>query len=91
MARGPSGRLTSFLGNKFVYVWKIEQSEIDELVNGMPKLPVKVAEAQEGEITIEEAGNVLKNMKNGESPGTDGAGQEPQADKASRRRTINQK
>lgn len=51
---------------------EIEQCEIDELVNDIPKLPVMVAEALEGEITIEEAGNVLKSMKNGKSPGTDG-------------------
>ena len=51
----------------------VEDCEINELISEIPEL----SEASpEGEITLEEAGTALKNVKNGKSPGTDGFGAE---------------
>ena len=50
----------------------IENCEIEELVNNMPCLDNEEAQTLEGNITLEEAGIALKNMKNSKSPGTDG-------------------
>ena len=42
------------------------------LADDTPKLSVEEAQTMEGKITYEEAGTVLKNMKNNKSPGSDG-------------------
>ena len=54
----------------------LENTEIGNLVNEIPKLSKDETKLLEGEITLEEAGSALKNMKNGKSPGTDGFGAE---------------
>lgn len=46
--------------------------DIDRLVRSIPKLSNEEQHSLSGKITIEEATNSLKNMKNGKSPGTDG-------------------
>ena len=50
----------------------VNDINIDELVSNVPKLNEDESEKLEGLITYEEAAEVLKNMKNGKSPGTDG-------------------
>lgn len=50
----------------------VEDCEIGELVSNIPHLDINEANDLEGEITLEEAGFALKNMKNNKSPGTDG-------------------
>ena len=50
--------------------------EINELIQDCPILENEVKQTIEGEITLEEAGEALKNMKNGKSPGSDGFGAE---------------
>ena len=46
--------------------------DLDSYVKNLPKLSETEAASLEGTITLEEASDVLKNMKNGKSPGTDG-------------------
>ena len=55
---------------------KLENTNIAELINEIPKLSEDEKKSLEGEITLEEAGSALKNMNNGKSPGTDGFGAE---------------
>ena len=50
----------------------VEDCEISDLVENIPRLTHEEANSIEGVITIEEAGSVLKNMQNFKSPGTDG-------------------
>ena len=50
----------------------VEDCEINELISEIPELSEEQQASLEGEITLEEAGTALKNMKNGKSPGTDG-------------------
>ena len=50
----------------------VEDCEIMNLVNEIPHLTTFEAEQLEGEITLEEASQALKNMKSFKSPGTDG-------------------
>ena len=50
---------------------EVKDTPIDEYVQ-LPKLSETEANALEGNISLEEAGIVLRNMKNGKSPGTDG-------------------
>ena len=50
----------------------VENSEIRDLVQNVPTLDEEEANDLEGEITLEEATDVLKNMKNNKSPGSDG-------------------
>ena len=54
----------------------VEDCEINELISEIPELSEEQQVSLEGEITLEEAGTALKNMKNGKSPGTDGFGEE---------------
>lgn len=54
----------------------LEKCEIKDLVDNIPKLSPKEAKSLEGDISLEEAGFALKNMKNEKSPGTDGFGAE---------------
>ena len=42
------------------------------MISEIPKLSDEQQVSLEVEITLEEAGTALKNMKNGKSPGTDG-------------------
>ena len=49
---------------------------IEDMVNKIPKLTEEQTDSIQGEITLEEAGTALKNMKNGKSPGSDGFGAE---------------
>ena len=51
---------------------EVEIGEIEDLTTNIPKLPTDKMNELEGEITIQEAGIALKQMKNGKSPGTDG-------------------
>lgn len=51
---------------------EVEDCEIADLVNDIPRLSDEEANNLEGEITLNEAGNALKKMKNMKSPGTDG-------------------
>ena len=51
---------------------QVENCEISDLVDDIPKLNSQEAEKLEGEITFEEAGKALKAMKHFKSPGTDG-------------------
>lgn len=53
--------------NRVVEDWKME-----ELVEHIPKLNDLEKQSLEGQITLEEAGLALKNMKNSKSPGSDG-------------------
>ena len=48
--------------------------KINELISEIPELSEEQQASLEGEITLEEAGTALKNMKNGKSPGADGFG-----------------
>lgn len=50
----------------------VENCEIYDLVENIPTLSQEDAGGLEGDITIEEAGKVLKNMQNFKSPGSDG-------------------
>ena len=50
----------------------INDINIEELASNFPKLGKEKSETLEGFITYEEASKVLKNMKNGKSPDTDG-------------------
>ena len=50
----------------------VRDIDIEELAMNIPKLDHEKSETLEGHITYEEASEVLKNMKNGKSPGTDG-------------------
>ena len=52
----------------------VDECEINELINEIPKFSEEQQVSLEGKITLEEAGTALKNMKNGKSPGTDGFG-----------------
>ena len=45
---------------------------LTRLAEGTPKLSDEEAQTMERKITYEEAGTVLKNMKNNKSPGSDG-------------------
>ena len=54
----------------------LNSAEINELIEDCPKLSNEMKLTLEGEITLEEAGEALKNMKNGKSPGSDGFGAE---------------
>ena len=47
----------------------VEDCEINELISEIPELSEEQQASLEGEITLEEAGTALKNMKNGKSPG----------------------
>jgi hypothetical protein len=51
---------------------EVEEGEIKDLVKHLPQLTDRESEDLEGEITFDEASHVLKGMKNGKSPGTDG-------------------
>ena len=51
---------------------EVESCEIRDLVNDIPSLSEEEGKELEGEITLEEATCILKNMKNNKSPGTDG-------------------
>ena len=50
----------------------VEQCEIKDLVKNIQTLSEQEAKELEGKITLEEATDVLKNMKNNKSPGSDG-------------------
>lgn len=50
----------------------VEDCEIERLVKRLPKLSYEQEKTLEGTITLDEASQVLKNMKNDKSPGTDG-------------------
>ena len=50
----------------------VNDTNIEELASNIPKLDEETSESLEGLITYEEASAVLKSMKNGKSPGTDG-------------------
>lgn len=50
----------------------VECCKIEDLINNIPRLTELEAESLEGLITLEDASWVLKNMKNGKSPGSDG-------------------
>ena len=50
----------------------VDECEVNELVQDIPKLDFEKAQELEGEILLEEASVALKNMKNDKSPGTDG-------------------
>ena len=50
----------------------VEDCEIEDLVEHIPKLTDLEQNSLEGQITLGEAGWVLKNMNNGKSPGSDG-------------------
>ena len=54
----------------------LKATEINELIHDCPKLSNDVKQTLEGEITLEEAWEALKNMKNGKSPGSDVYGAE---------------
>jgi hypothetical protein len=62
--------------NKFyenLYQYKMTQDcEIHELAPNIPTLNSETADSLEGEISLEEAGQSLKCMKNNKSPGSDG-------------------
>eukprot|EP00745_Piridium_sociabile_P041785 TRINITY_DN8320_c0_g1_i1.p1 TRINITY_DN8320_c0_g1~~TRINITY_DN8320_c0_g1_i1.p1 ORF type:complete len:142 (+),score=9.40 TRINITY_DN8320_c0_g1_i1:123-548(+) len=51
---------------------EVEDCEINELITDIPHLDFEEANKLEGEITLEEAGTALTNMKNNKSPGIDG-------------------
>ena len=56
-----------------LYDYRIEEPcEIGDLIGSTPRLTELEANSLEGLITLEEASGVLKNMKNGKSPGSDG-------------------
>lgn len=62
---------------KTLYTRKtLETCEITDLIEECPTLSSEEKNLLEGEISLEEAGLALKNMKNGKSPGTDGFGAE---------------
>ena len=50
----------------------VEPCEIKDLISGAPKLSELEVNSLEGLITLDEATEILKNMKNGKSPGSDG-------------------
>ena len=50
----------------------VEECEINDLVQNIPKLDPEQANNIEGKITLTEASLALKNMKNNKSPGSDG-------------------
>ena len=50
----------------------VEDCEIEEIVHTIPTLSDEEANNIEGKLTLEEATRALKNMKNNNSPGTDG-------------------
>ena len=50
----------------------VNDVSIEEIASNIPTLDLQQSEDLEGLITYEEASEVLKNMKNGKSPGTDG-------------------
>ena len=52
----------------------VDNCEINELICEIPKLSEEQQVSLEGEITFEDAGTALKNMKNGKSSGTVGFG-----------------
>ena len=52
----------------------VEDCDINELISEIPELSEEQQASLEGEITLEETGTALKNMKNGKIPGTDGFG-----------------
>lgn len=51
---------------------EIQECEISNLIHSIPKLSEPEQNSLEGEITLEEATNALKNMSNKKSPGSDG-------------------
>ena len=50
---------------------EVENCNIKDLITDIPRLDEDEASMLEGELTLEEAAQVLKNMKNNKSPGTD--------------------
>jgi exonuclease III len=51
---------------------EVTNVKLEDYVSTLPKLTQEEAAMLEGYITVDEAGQVLKNMSNGKSPGTDG-------------------
>ena len=54
----------------------VDNVEISDLVNNLPKLSDHQSNSLEGELTLDEISCSLKEMKNGKSPGSDGFGVE---------------
>jgi hypothetical protein len=50
---------------------EVTNVKLEDYVSTLPKLTQEEAAMLEGYITVDEAGQVLKNMSNGKSPGTD--------------------
>ena len=50
----------------------VDNIDISNLVNNLPKMDDRTADQLEGELTLEEISEALKDMKNNKSPGSDG-------------------
>ena len=68
------------VGNFYKQLYKrnknVKDCKVNDLINKIPKISDEERKSLEGEITLEEAGLALKQMKNGKSPGSDGFGAE---------------
>lgn len=51
---------------------EVEDAEISDLVNELPKMDQRTADQLEGELTLDEISEALKDMKHNKSPGSDG-------------------